>query len=136
MSPPAALRRISAGALAVAAACAATYASAASLGGLPTAVVGAGDAAIPACDASFTVGYTTSHGNVTSATVGDVADPACEGGQVRLTLVNAAGSAIGSGGPTAVAPDGDSVPNSVSVAVSPEPAAEQVAAVRVSVVGP
>lgn len=136
MSPPAALRRISAAGIAVAAACAATYASAASLGGLPTAVVGAGDAMIAACDASFTVGYTTSHGNVTAATVGDVADPACEGGQLRLTLLNAAGTAIGSGGPTAVVADGDSVPNSVSVAVSPNPAAEQVAAVRLSVVGP
>jgi hypothetical protein len=98
--------------------------------------VGAGRAAIASCDSSFAIDYTTSNGNVTAATVGDIADPACEGGDVRLSVVSATGTEIASGGPSTVATDGDTSPDSVTVAVSPNPAAEQVATVHVSVVGP
>ena len=130
------LRRTIAASVTTAAVCATTYASAASLGGTSTPTVGAGDAAIAACDSAFTIDYTTSGGNATAVTVGDIADPACDGGELRLTLANASGAEIASGGPTTVPTDGDSTPGSVTVAVAPNPAAEQVAAVHVSVAGP
>ncbi len=126
------------GAVALAAAVLATaaLASAASLGGLTTRAVGAGGAAIPSCDAGFTIAYSTSGGDVGSVDVGDIADPACEGGKLRVTLASAAGTPIASGGPVSVPADGDSVADTVTVVVSPNPVAEQVASVHVTVVGP
>ena len=121
---------------AIAAVLATTYASAASLGGASSPAVGAGAAAIASCDSSFTIDYTTSHGDVTAVTVGDIADPACEGGEVRVSVVSAAGAEIASGGPGTVPSDGDTSPGSATIAVVPNPAAEQVATAHVSVVGP
>ena len=115
----------------------ATLASAAALGGVTTDRVGAGDAAIAACDANgFTVSYMTVGGNVTAATVADIADPGCEGSDLSVTVTNSAGDSIASGGPSSIATDGDTSPNSLAVSVSPQPAAEQVAGVHVAVVGP
>jgi hypothetical protein len=116
---------------------AASLASAAALGGVNGDRVGAGDAAIAACDANgFTVTYTTVGGNVTAATVADIADPGCEGGDLSVTVTNSAGDSIASGGPSSIPTDGDTSPNSLTVSVSPQPAAEQVAGVHVAVVGP
>jgi hypothetical protein len=116
---------------------AASLASAAALGGVNSDRVGAGDAAIAACDANgFTVSYTTVGGNVTAATVADIADPGCEGGDLSVTVTNSAGNSIASGGPSSIPTDGDTSPNSLTVSVSPQPAAEQVAGVHVAVVGP
>lgn len=99
--------------------------------------VSAGSAAIARCDANgFTLGYTTSGGNVTSVTVNGIADPGCEGAEMSLTLTNATGASIASGGPQTVPTDGDGLDNSVTVAVSPNPAADQVSGYQVSVVGP
>ena len=130
------MRRTGAAALAVAVLGTASSGSAASLGGLGTGEVGSGDGPIPSCDAGFTIGYTTSGGNIASVVVGDIADPGCEGGELRVTLASSAGTSIASGGPATVPTDGDSAANTLTVAVSPNPAAEQVAAVHVTVVGP
>jgi hypothetical protein len=115
----------------------ASLASAAALGGVNTDRVGAGEAAIAACDANgFTVSYTTVGGNVTAATVADIADPGCEGGDLSVRVTNSAGDSIASGGPSSIVTDGDTSPNTLNLSVSPQPAAEQVAGVHVAVVGP
>jgi hypothetical protein len=122
---------------AVAAVVSVSLASAAALGGISTNRVAAGDAAIAACDGNgFSVSYTTVGGNVTAATVADIADPGCEGGDLSITVKDSAGVSIASGGPSAIPTDGDTSPNSLTVSVSPQPAAEQVAGVEVAVVGP
>ena len=114
-----------------------SLASAAALGGVNTGRVGAGNAALVACDANgFTVTYTTVGGNVTAANVADIADPGCEGGDLSVTVTNSAGDSIASGGPSSIPTDGDTSPNSLAVSVSPQPTAEQVAGVHVAVVGP
>jgi hypothetical protein len=105
--------------------------------GVTSPPVAARKAAIARCDSNgITLAYTTSAGNVTSVTVNGIADPGCEGAEMSVTLTNAAGNSIASGGPQTVATDGDAVDNSVTVAVSPNPAAEQVSGYQVSVVGP
>lgn len=113
----------------------ATFASAASLGGLDPQLLAAGDGPIPRCDSAFTIQHATSGGNVVEVGVGDVAD-ACEGGELRLTLTNGAGTVVASGGPASIPTDGDALPASVVVSVTPTPAAENVANAHVSVVGP
>lgn len=114
-----------------------SFASAASLGSLDSAAVAAGEASIGVCDANgFSVDYSTVGGNVTAATAGDIADPGCEGGDLSITVTNGAGESIASGGPVSIGADGDTSPNAVTVALSPQPAAEQVAGVHVAVVGP
>ena len=116
---------------------AASLASAAALGGVNTDRVGAGDATLAPCDANgFTVSYTTVGGNVTAATIADIADPGCEGGDLSVRVTNSAGDSIAGGGPSSIATDGDASPNSSTVSVSPQPAAEQVAGIHVAVVGP
>ena len=121
---------------AVVTAASACFASAASFG-ITTSLVGGGDTPVPHCDTDgFTYGYTTSRGNVTAVTVGGIADPACEGGNLSLTLTNSAGSGIASGGPQVVPTDGDAVDNSMIVSTGPQPAASQVAGIHVSIEGP
>lgn len=104
--------------------------------GLATARTGAGDTAIVACDDAFTVSYTTSGGKVTVVTVGGIADPGCEGGALSLSLTNVTGDSIASPGPQAVSTDGDSLDNSLALATTPQPNADQVAGIVISVVGP
>lgn len=123
--------------LAVATAASACVASAASLGGVASARVGNAGVAVGKCDTNgVTATYTTSGGNITAVTVAGLADPACEGGVFSLTVADGTGASIASGGPQAVAADGDAVDNSVVLAVSPQPPAEAAAAVHVSIVGP
>jgi hypothetical protein len=130
------LKRVIVVSLAVTTLASSAFASAASLGGI-SGGVGAGNAAIPACDTTgVTVTYTTSGGNVTTVTVGGLADPGCEGGSLSLTLTNTAGDSIASGGPQTIPTDGDTADNSVNVSVSPNPAAENVAGYHVSIAGP
>ena len=130
------MRRIILCGLAGATAASLCFASAATLGGLHSGVLGAGGASVVACDTNgVTVDYTTVGGNVTTATVGGIADPACEGSELSITLTNA-GTKIGGGGPQAVASDGDTADNSMSIPISPQPAAEQVDGVHVSITGP
>ena len=122
----------------VAAAGVAAYAAAgAGLSPFTSASVSAGNEAIVPCDSDgFTVTYTTSGGNVTSATVAGVSDPDCEDGALSLTLTDADGAAIASGGPQTIPADGDTTPNSIGVALAPTPAAELVAGFRIVVAGP
>ena len=123
------------GALIVAVATAAV-ASAAGVGGLASSRLGSGDAPVPRCDVAFAPTYGTSGGNVTSVTVAGIADPACEGATISVVVADAAGASIASGGPQTIVADGDTADNAVALAVSPTPAAENAAAVHVSVVGP
>lgn len=105
--------------------------------GLAGSKVGAGNTAVVACDTDgFTQSYTTSRGKVTAVTVGGIADPACEGGALAVTLTNSAGTSIGRAGPQTVPTDGDALPNSMTLTLSPQPDADLVAAINVSVVGP
>lgn len=122
----------------VAAAGVGAYAAAgAGLSPFTSASVSAGNEALVPCDSDgFAVMYTTFGGNVTSATVAGITDPDCEGGALSLTLTDAGGAAIASGGPQAIPPDGDSSPNSVAVALAPAPTAELVAGFRIVVTGP
>lgn len=130
------MKRLVLGTTAVAAVTA-SLASAAALGGVGSDRVAAGNAAIAACDGNgFSVSYTTVGGNVTAATVADIADPGCEGGDLSITITNSGGASIASTGPSSIPTDGDTSPNSLTVSVSPQPAAEQVAAFHVAVVGP
>jgi hypothetical protein len=113
------------------------FAAAATLGGISASDVAADGAAIAACDSGgFTETYTTSGGDVTAINLGGIADPACEGGKLSVTLTNSVGDSIASGGAETIATDGDSVDNSVTVAVSPNPAAEEVSGYHVAIVGP
>lgn len=104
--------------------------------GITSAQVGAGDTVVPACDTAFGHAYTTSRGNVTTVTVSAIADPACEGGVVRVTVKDASGSSIASAGPQAVPADGDALDNSVTIATSPQPSAALVTGIEIVVEGP
>jgi hypothetical protein len=98
--------------------------------GLGPDTLGNGNSAIGTCDTSFTYAYTTVGGNVTSVTVGGIADPACTGGSLRLTLTNGAGASLGNGGPV-------TIPSGGSVAVPTSSAdGELVAGARVAITGP
>jgi hypothetical protein len=103
--------------------------------GLTAKPLGVGTASIGECDTSFTLAYTTSAGDVTTATVGDVAD-GCEGRMLTLTLTGATGASIGGGSPVAIPIDGDALPTSVNIPVAPQPAAESVAQAHVLVTEP
>lgn len=130
-------RKVAAVALAIALTAATLPAVAATLGGLTPANLGAGSATVSACDTDgVTVSYNNSGGNITSVDVSGIADPGCEGGQLSLVLADASGASIGAGGPTTVPTDGDTVDNSMTVTLSPTPAASAVAAVHVVVTGP
>lgn len=110
---------------------------AATLGGLAGTTLGAGDAVVAACDTNgLSVSYTTASGAVTAVTVGGIADPGCEGGQLSLTLADASGAAVGSGGPQVVPTDGDTSDNAMTVGVSPQPAASVVTAIHAVITGP
>lgn len=135
---PAAVRRAAVSAVAVLTVAGSfVYAAAASLGGVQTQGLAAGSAVVAACDSDgLTVAFTTSGGSVTTVTVGGIADPGCEGGRLAVTVTNSSSAAIGSSSPQTIPADGDVVDNSVAVAVSPQPSAEQVTGVHISIVGP
>lgn len=121
---------------AIATAASASVALAAGVGISPTRL-GGGNVPVVACDTNgFTVSYTTSRGNLTAITIGAIADPACEGGMLSVTITNAAGDGIAMAGPQSIPADGGVVDNSLTVATSPQPAATQVAGYNVSITGP
>ena len=110
---------------------------AASLGGLTPRKLGADGVSVAACDSDgFTVSYTNSGGNITSVDVGGIADPGCEGGQLSIVLADASGTSVGAAGPTTVPTDAGTVDNTMTLTLSPTPAASVVAAVHVAVSGP
>ena len=114
----------------------ARFALAATLGGASSTRVGADNAAVTGCDTAFTETYTTSGGNVTSVSIAGIADPTCEGGALSVTLTDSSGVSIASGGPVTIPTDGDALDNTVNVSVSPQPAAENVANLNISITGP
>ena len=95
----------------------------------------AGTAAVAACDGAVTTAGTTSGGKLSSVTVSGIADPGCEGGQLRLTVMSS-GAVVGSGGPVSVPTDGDTADNSVAVSISELPAPDGIDAARVVISGP
>jgi hypothetical protein len=104
--------------------------------GLAPANAGAGATPISRCDTDgFTVSYGLTGPNVSSVTVGGIADPACEGASVTVTLTSTGGSSIGSGTGT-VPTDGDALDNTVVVATSPTPAEVTVTGIQIVLVGP
>ena len=96
---------------------------------------GAGAGPVVPCDTAFSTTVGTTAGIVTSVTVGGIADPACEGGEVHVTLRGAAGT-LASGGPVTVPADGDVADGSVVVPLTGGPAPDGVTAARILVVGP
>lgn len=104
--------------------------------GISTISLGGGNTAVASCDTAFTVGFTTSRGLVTAVTVGAIADPACEGGSLSVTVTNAAGASIAMAGPQTVPTDGDVTDNQMTLATSLQPSASLVAGYAVSIVGP
>lgn len=84
----------------------------------------------------LSVSYTTASGAVTAVTVSGIADPGCEGGQLSLTLADAGGAPVGSGGPQVVPTDGDTSDNAMTVTVNPQPAASVVTAAHAVITGP
>ncbi len=124
------------GAVAVATTATASVVLAASVG-ISAPKLGGGNITVVACETDgFTVGYTTSRGNVTTVAVSAIADPACEGGTLAVTLTNAAGDSIATAGPQPVPTDGDTADNSLALTTSPQPGASQVAGYHVSITGP
>jgi hypothetical protein len=107
-----------------------SLAAASALQGVSSARVGSGSTPVPACDTDgFTVSYTTSGGNVTSVTIGGIA-AACNGGSLRVTVVDGSRTSVASGGPVTVSG------SSAAVSVSPNPAGATPAGVDVSIAGP
>jgi hypothetical protein len=113
-------------------------ASAASLGGLTSARLGAGDATVAACDSDgMTISYTVSGANlVTGATVGGIADPACEGGVLTVVLTGSTGSLVATSAATTIPTDAGTTDSSLTVGVSPQPSASTVHGASIQVVGP
>jgi hypothetical protein len=112
-------------------------AAAATFGGVSGPALSAGDGAIAACDPdSVATLYTTTAGNVTAVTVGGLADPGCEGASLSLTVIDATGAGIASGGPQTIPTDAGVIDNSVVVSVSPNPLAEAPTAVKIVIAGP
>ena len=92
--------------------------------------MGNGSSSITACDTDgLTVTYTTSAGNVTSVAVSGIA-VACNGGTLRVTVVDSSRTSVASGGPVTVSG------TSQTVSVSPNPAGATPAGVDVSIAGP
>ena len=113
----------------------AAAAAAAALLPITSGVLGGGAATVAQCDANgFSITYTTSAGKVTSVAVGGIKEPNCAGGSLSVTLVDTGGASVGTGGPVTVPSVAD--PASVSVSLSPQPAAATVAGYRVAIAGP
>jgi hypothetical protein len=107
-----------------------SLASASALQGVSSPPVGNGSTPVAACDANgFTISYTTSGGNLTSVGVGGIA-PSCNGGSLRVTVVDSSRTSVASGGPVAVSG------TSATVSVSPNPPGATPAGVDVSIAGP
>ena len=107
----------------------------AGLGPVVASTVGAGHSTVASCDSDgFTISYSTAAGDVTQAVIGGIAEPACAGGELSLTLADATGAAIASGGPVAVPDMSD--PGEVTVPLAAEPYAGDVAGFQVVIVGP
>lgn len=111
-------------------------ASAATLGGVTTRFAGGGNAAVSRCDTNgFTVSYGTTGSSINSVTVADIADPGCEGAEVRVTLTSSAGANLRTGGPVTVPTDLGTTPNSVAIPLTAT-TETSVVGIQISVIGP
>ena len=114
-------------------------AAAANLGGVKGSFdIGAGDSVISSCDsggldAEF---VQDSSNNITDVIVSKLDDPDCELAEASVTLEDLNGVDIGSGGPITVPSDEDILENSVTIPVTPNPAAASVITVNLVLVGP
>jgi hypothetical protein len=107
-----------------------SLAAASALQGVSSAQVGDGSDVVNACDSDgFTISYTTSGGNVTSVTVGGIAST-CNGGSLKVTVVDGSRTSVASGGPVTVSG------STATVSVSPNPPGATPAGVDVSITGP
>ena len=108
-------------------------ASAASLG-VTSRRLGAGTAAVAACDSDgFAYLYAIdTTGQIVSVTVNSIAS-ACAGGTLRVTLANSAATAIGSG---VVTLPSVSFSGTVTLALSPTPQSSLVASAYAAIEGP
>lgn len=100
-------------------------AAASMLGGDGGRLLAVGETSVAECDDAQTARYATESGQVTAVTIGGIADPACAGGRLSVTLT-AGGTSVASGGPVAIPPDADEDDDAVTVAVTPEAVAAQV----------
>jgi hypothetical protein len=97
--------------------------------------LGAGRTAIPRCDTDgFTITYTTVAGNVTAASVGGIADPGCEGGELQITLTGRGATTTSSS--VTVPTDGDTTDNSLAVTFASPTDGELVNQLHVAIAGP
>lgn len=98
---------------------------------------GAGSAKVLDCDTNgFGQNFTTASGRVSGVFVSGIADPACEGGSLTVTLSDSGGNAIGTGASVTVPTDAGTTDNLVFVGLSLRPPAPQVASVHISISGP
>lgn len=100
-------------------------AAATMLGGDGGRLLAVGQTSIAECDDAQTVRYATVGGQVTAVTIGGIADPACAGGRLSVTLT-AGGASVAGGGPVLVPSDADEDDDAVTVAVTAGATAAQV----------
>jgi hypothetical protein len=107
-----------------------SLAAASVIGAVSAGKVASDVATISACDIDgFTISYTTVGGNVTSVTVGGI-DSRCNGGTLKLAVVDSSRTSVASGGPVTVSG------SSATVSVSPNPAGSVPGGVDVAISGP
>ena len=93
--------------------------------------VAAGNTSIAGCDTGFISSYTTSRGKATAVTIAGIADPACEGGTIRVTVTDSSGAALTSAGPQVVTADADRLDDTATLTTSMQPNAGLVAGINV-----
>jgi hypothetical protein len=124
------MRRIALSLIAIAVILLTVAGSAATLG-LASTGIGAGQAAVASCGDTTSVQrtYTTALGAATAINL--TGFPAtCNGGQSEVTITDAAGAVVASGGPAAIAG------GAVSLSLSPQPNVSQVRTAHIVVRGP
>ncbi len=102
-----------------------------------SAKLGSGDATITACDTdgvNSTYTFTSGTSDVSAIAVSGIADPNCDGAEVRVQALNSSGTVLGHGTATNTA-DADTNPNSVDVALNTAVASSDIATVRVTLNG-
>lgn len=93
-------------------------AAATMLGGDDGRLLAVGQSSVAECDDAQTVEYVTAGGEITAVVVGGIADPACSGRRLSVTLT-AVRDAVASGGPVVVPSDPDEDADTVTVPVTP-----------------
>lgn len=98
--------------------------------------IGAAEAVVASCDDAVFVRYLVSNGSVTGVQISGLADPACEGGQLRFTVSDASWGVLAQAGPVTIPTDGDNADNTVQLSLTPSPTYSSVAHYSVVIVGP